>query len=211
MRNRIKLIDSYDELAFEYAERFCDELDGKPFDRSLLQRFANMVPSGPVCDLGCGPGHVTAHLQSLGLKAIGVDLSPKMIEEARRRFTQVEFRVGDMVLLDIPTESLGGIVALYSIIHLEPEMLEPAFREMCRVLVPGGQLLVSFHQGQGILHEDDVLGTRVSFDCTLFESDDVSRALECAGLSVAEVTVRRPYGNEYPTKRVYVLANKTAD
>ncbi|KPK48195.1 MAG: hypothetical protein AMS22_15720 [Thiotrichales bacterium SG8_50] len=208
MKTSREIKDGYDKLAAVYAVRFCDELNGKPFDRSLLQRFVTAVPDGPVCDLGCGPGHVAAHLQTLGANSMGFDLSPKMIAEAERRYPTVEYRVGDMADLDMPSESLGGIVALYSIIHLERQKLEEAFREMHRVLKPAGQLLVSFHKGEGILHEDNVLDTDVSFDCTLFEPDEVSGKLERVGFSIAEATVRRPYDFEYPTKRVYVLADK---
>ena len=210
MRTNEGIANGYDELASVYAERFCSELDGKPFDRSLLQRFSKAIPDGKVCDLGCGPGHVAAHLQTLGLTAVGVDLSPKMINEAKRRYNSVEYQVGDMQALDMPSASLGGIVAFYSIIHLARRNLGTALREMHRVLAPGGLLLIAFHRGEGILHEDDVLDTHVSFDCTLFEPDEVTEVLENTGFPVVEVTVRRPYDFEYPTKRVYILAEKPA-
>jgi SAM-dependent methyltransferase len=208
VRTREELIEGYDALAPEYAERFCRELDGKPFDRSLLRRLGETVPEGPVCDLGCGPGHVAAHLESLGVDAFGVDLSSRMIAEARRRYPSVRFQIGDMLDLKLRAGSCGGIVALYSIIHLRREQLPQAFREMLRVLRPDGLLLVSFHEGQGELHEEEVLGTQVSFDCTLFEPAEVARAMERVGLSVLEVTTRRPYEIEYPTHRAYILARK---
>jgi SAM-dependent methyltransferase len=209
MRTRKELVANYDKLAFEYVKRLCNELDYKPFDRNLLKRFTKMVPDGSVCDLGCGPGHVAAYLQSLGSEAFGIDLSPKMIEEAGRRFSGIEFRVGDMLdLAEIPAESLAGIIAFYSIIHLEPEMLEQAFGEAHRVLAPGGCYLVSVHKGNEKFHDDNLWDTGLSFDCWFFEPDEVSSAMERAGLSVAEVTVRRPYETEFPTERVYILGDK---
>ena len=210
MKTPEELIVSYDKLASEYAVRFCDELEGKPFDRNLLQRLADAIPGGPVCDLGCGPGHVAAYFGSSGVDVIGVDLSPGMIAEAKRRYPSLDFQVGNMLDLKMGTGSLGGTVAFYSIIHLRREMLQEAFREMHRVLRPGGLVLTSFHQGQGELHEDEVLGMPVSFDCTLFEPNEVAHAMEEAGLSVAEITIRRPYEIEYPTQRVYILADKGA-
>ena len=72
---------------------------------------------------------------------------------------------------------------------------------------PGGLLLVSFHEGRGELHEEKVWGTPVSFVCSLFAPDEVASSMEKAGFSVAEVTTRRPYEIEYPTKRVYILAD----
>ena len=206
MRAFNELIYRYDQLASEYAKRFCRELEGKPFDRSLLQRFVTALPGGTVCDLGCGPGHVAAYVKNLGADVMGVDLSPAMVIEARRRYRSIAFRVGNMLDLKMEAGSLGGIVALYSIIHLERNMIQQAFREMHRVLRPGGRLLVSFHEGTGELHEDHVFDTQVSFDCTLFEPNEVTHAMAAAGFSVAEVTVRPPYAFEYPTQRAYILA-----
>jgi SAM-dependent methyltransferase len=78
---------SYDEVAASYANQMRDALDGTVYERAALALFASMVRDsggGPVADLGCGPGHVTAHLQELGISAFGVDLSPAMIDVARR-------------------------------------------------------------------------------------------------------------------------------
>jgi SAM-dependent methyltransferase len=208
MKSRNELIKDYDLLANAYGERYALELDYKPFDRDLLRRFARSVPAPTVCDLGCGSGHVGAHLQSLGLQVIGIDLSPGMVNEARRRYPRVRYEVGDMLDLKLEDNSLGGIVVLYSIIHLRREELVEAFRGMSRVLKPGGLLLVAFHRGQGDLHEDEELGFPVSFDCTLFEPEEVSGEMEKAGFEIVETTVRRPYKQEYQTCRVYILAEK---
>ncbi len=79
---------AYDTVAVDYAELVSRELAAKPLDRALLAAFAELVQAagvGPVADLGCGPGRVTAHLHHLGLTAFGVDLSPAMVAAARRR------------------------------------------------------------------------------------------------------------------------------
>jgi SAM-dependent methyltransferase len=67
---------AYDAVAGLYAELFSDVLETLPVERAVLAAFAELV-EGPVADLGCGPGHVTAHLRSLGLDVFGVDLSPR--------------------------------------------------------------------------------------------------------------------------------------
>ena len=64
---------SYDTVASDYAVRIANELKDKPLDRQLLDRFAASV-SGPVCDMGCGPGHVTRYLHECGVDVFGVDL-----------------------------------------------------------------------------------------------------------------------------------------
>ena len=55
---------------------------------------------GPVADVGCGPGHVTAHLNKLGVDAFGIDLSPAMLDLARRDHPGLRFEVGDNRLQD---------------------------------------------------------------------------------------------------------------
>ena len=209
MKTREELIESYNKLAEDYAQEYCDELSRKPFDRELLERFARSIPSGSrVCDLGCGPGHLADHLRSLGAHAFGMDLSPSMIAVARKRYPSNEYVVGDMLRMELPDESLGGIVAFYSMIHLKRKEVFPAVGEMARVLVPGGGLLVAFHRGAGTLHEDEELGQPVAFDCTLFEPEEISSSMEEVDFRLEEVTVREPYDFEYPTTRVYLWGKK---
>ncbi|MFE7395789.1 SAM-dependent methyltransferase, partial [Streptomyces sp. NPDC057557] len=60
---------SYDTVAVSYSDQLREALGGKPYLRAALALFADAVADaggGPVADVGCGPGHVTAYLQSLG-------------------------------------------------------------------------------------------------------------------------------------------------
>lgn len=138
--------DAYDAVAALYAQQFTDTLRDRPLERALLAAFAESVRAGgegEVADLGCGPGHVTAHLRGLGLRAFGVDASPAMIGLAREANPDLRFEVGPMAALDIPDGALGGVLSRYSIIHTPPQDLPPVLAEIARVLAPGGQLLIS--------------------------------------------------------------------
>jgi SAM-dependent methyltransferase len=200
---------SYDRLATQYTRHLFDELDRKPLDRELLARFAREV-RGPVCDLGCGPGHVARHLQGLGVDVFGVDLSPGMVEEARRLNPEIEFREGDMLSLEDADGSLGGIVAFYSVVHLRREELPRAFGEMRRALAPGGLLLLSFHVGDEVVHLDELWGVGVSLDFRFFRTDEVVDRLTDAGFQIEDIVERGPYGEdvEAQTRRAYVFARK---
>src|SRR3954454_23213708 len=93
---------SYDRVAEEYALRISGELAHKPLDRQLLDRFAAEVEGlGPVCDLGCGPGHVARYLHDHGVQVTGLDLSEAMVEQARRLNPDIAFRQGNMLALDV--------------------------------------------------------------------------------------------------------------
>ena len=139
---------SYDTVAVSYAELVRTALGESPFVRAMLAAFAELVPDGGlVADVGCGPGHVTARLRSLGLDASGVDLSPGMIDVARRDHPGLRFEVGTMTALARADGELAGVVACHSVIHLPPDVLPVVFAEFHRVLEPGGHVLVSFHVG----------------------------------------------------------------
>ena len=102
------IIENYDKLAKEYALHLFDELQHKPFDREVLTRFAHHTKNrGAVCDLGCGPGHVTRFLNDLQASVFGVDVSPNMVAEARRLNPGLDFREGDMLALESPTRQPG--------------------------------------------------------------------------------------------------------
>src|SRR5512133_1248068 len=95
---------SYDQVASEYAEKFKDEMDDKPFDRDCLDRLVREVEDlGPICDMGCGPGQIARYLHRQGVDTLGVDLSARMIAEAQRLNPEVHFHQGNM--LGLPDES----------------------------------------------------------------------------------------------------------
>jgi len=200
---------SYDRLAAKYAERIYDELRHKPFDRDALARLVAEA-DGPICDLGCGPGHVARLLAELGADVFGVDLSPQMVATARELNPGVEFREGDMRALDLDSGSLGGIAAFYSIIHIAREELASVFAELLRVLRPGGRLLVTFHLGDETLHLDELWDEAVDVDFHFFQSAEIAAALSAAGFEVEDVLERDPYPPEveHQSRRGYIFARR---
>jgi ubiquinone/menaquinone biosynthesis C-methylase UbiE len=203
----------YDRLAEEYARRISDERQHKPFDRKLLDRFAaDMRRRGEVCDMGCGPGHVARYLRDAGATVFGLDLSAGMLEQARRLNPDILFREGNMMALDLPDETLAGIIAFYSIVNIPREFLPVVFREMARVLQPGGQLFLAFHIGDGTTKEEELWGHPISMDFFFFQPAEIQRHLEAAGFAVEEITERPPYSPEveYQSQRAYMFARKPA-
>src|ERR1700685_1991503 len=125
----------------------------------MLDRFAAEVRGrGEICDMGCGPGHVAGYLRDAGANVFGLDLSPGMLEQARRLNPGIPFREGNMLALDLPDETLAGIAAFYAVVNTAKESLPSVFREMRRVLQPGGLLLLAFHAGDEVLHEKELWG-----------------------------------------------------
>ena len=203
------LAGTYDRVAEPYGEQFFGELARKPFDRELLDRFAaRLSGQGLVCDVGCGPGHVGRYLAERGVHVLGLDLSPGMVALARRLNPAMRFEQGDLRALDLPDASLAGIVAFYSLIHLERAEIASALTELARVLAPGGSILVALHGGDGHAHADDWFGRGVSIDATLYQPTEMAAAMELAGFRVEAITTRAPYDFEYQSTRVYAAGVK---
>lgn len=206
---------AYDAVAAEYAEALHDELAGKPLDRALLAALVEMCNGGRIADIGCGPGHVTRHLASLGAKPLGIDISPAMIDIARIENPGVEFRVESMTDLTEPDQSLAGAVLLYAIINLGPTERARTFAQVFRVLRPGGIALVSFHirseefaAGQ-TQHLHTWFGHSVDITGHFLEPAEVIDEIADAGFDIVSVTTRMPHpGAELPTERAYVLAQR---
>jgi SAM-dependent methyltransferase len=201
---------SYDLVADEYVRRIFEELQHKPLDRLLLDRFAAGARGlGLACDLGCGPGQVARYLHEQGVEVCGVDLSPAMVERARGLTPGVEFRQGNMLALDVPAEAWAGIAAFYSLIHIPRGDLATALSELRRVLRPGGLLLVSFHIGDETIHLDEWWGQQVCVDFFLFQSAEMAGSLTSAGFEIEEIIEREPYPDvEHQSRRSYIFARR---
>lgn len=196
---------AYDAVATVYAERFSNILDTLPMERAMLAAFADLVRTGPVADLGCGPGHVTAHLHALGLTAFGIDLSTEMVAMARRAHPDLRFDEGSMTALDLADGVLGGILAFYSIIHTPPKELPVVFTEFHRVLAPGGHLLLGFFAG------DDPLPREFDHKVTLayrWSPDSLMELLRQAGFVEVARLRREPHEGERPFHHVQLLVRK---
>jgi len=201
---------SYDTIAAEYANRIYPELKNKPFDRQLLDHFADDVrTSGPVCDIGCGPAHIARYLFDRGVNVFGLDLSAGMLIEAKRLNPNIDFMQGSMLALGLGSDTLGGIAAFYSIIHVGRGHVVAALSEMRRVLKRKGSLLLAFHLGEDVIHMTDFHDHPVDFEATLFRIEEMTGYAKAAGLNLQHAMERDPYPEvEYQSRRGYILAAK---
>lgn len=206
-----RVVANYDRVAGRYADRLVDELAGKPFDRWLLARVAELAGAGPVADVGCGPGHIAAHLAAAGPAVSGFDLAPEMVAQARRRFPGIEFEVGDLRHLLRPPAAPAwrAVVAWYALVHLAGSELAAAVAALVRVLAPGGWLALAVHVGDEVRQVDELCGEPVDLQFVLHDRAEVLAAVAAAGLVEVEWYLRGPYGDtEAATDRLYVLGRR---
>jgi SAM-dependent methyltransferase len=201
---------SYDAVAREYADEIYGELTGKPFDRDVLDRFAERVRGqGWACDLGCGPAQIARYLRDRGVNTLGVDLSAGMLAQARRLSPDLHLVQSSMLALGLDSETLCGVAAFYSIIHIPRAQVVDALREVHRVLQPGGWFLMAFHLGSEDSHHEELFGRSVSLNVALFTTEEMSGYLTTAGFAIEQTQERDPYAPEveYQSRRGYILAS----
>jgi ubiquinone/menaquinone biosynthesis C-methylase UbiE len=133
-----------------------------------------------------------------------------MVEEARQLNPGISFREANMMALDLLDGTLAGIAAFYAIVNIPKESLPSVFREMQRVLQPGGLLLLAFHTGDEALHVPELWGRPISLDFFLFQPTSIRAYMEAAGFAIEEIIERDPYSPEveHQSRRAYIFARK---
>ncbi|GGK68093.1 methyltransferase [Sphaerisporangium melleum] len=214
----------YNAIAGDYVEMVKGEL-APPVDRGLLTAFAEIVRAGggavadradgrsagrgPVVEVGCGPGRITAHLHGLGVDIFGIDLSPRMVAIARETYPGLWFEEGSMTALDLPDGGLAGLVSWYSLIHIPPEHRPGVLAEFHRVLAPGGHLLLAFQVGDEPVSYTEAFGHQVSLVFHRLSPDGIAGLLRRAGFTVS-VQMLREQGEREKTPQACLLARKPA-
>ena len=132
----------YSSIASEYDRK-------RQFVRAEMQVWAEELRiknqelgiKSRVLEVGCGTGQHASLIAETGSSYTGIDISPAMIELARRQISQAEFVVGDVSHLPFTDASFNAVWAV-AVLHHVPsrEKREQALREMARVLQPGGRL-----------------------------------------------------------------------
>lgn len=127
-------------------------------DLALIDRHLSSRP-GTVLDIGCGPGHLTAHLRSLEVDAIGLDVVPEFIDHARATYPDGRYELGTMRQIPLPDRSVAGLLAWYSLIHVPPDELDGVLAELRRVAGSGGALVAGFFDGGAVAPFDHKVTT----------------------------------------------------
>ncbi|TKJ32030.1 methyltransferase type 11 [Blastococcus sp. CCUG 61487] len=169
-------------------------------DRELIERHLAPLP-GPVLDLGCGPGQLTGYLHSLGVEVTGIDPVPEFIEHARATHPGARFEVGSMLELDRPAGSIAGILAWFSLIHLEPALVDDVLATIRRVMRPGGVLVAGFFDGAAV----EPFAHKV-ITAHRWPIDEMARRLVLAGFVVTERLQRARAGESRSSAAVVATA-----
>ena len=202
----------YDKAAPRYVQFVGTEISSAtegPVDRALLVAFIELIKRQTVvrvADVGCGPGRVAAFMAERGLDVVGVDVSQAMLAVARTAHPHIKFEEGQLDALPIKTGSLAGAVCWYSIIYTPPDRLAEAFRELTRVLIPGGYLLLAFQAEGDPVHRADAQGTHLPLTSYRHSVQEVADCLEDTGFQIYTTVLRSPELEDETTSQGFVIA-----
>ncbi|WP_030903725.1 class I SAM-dependent DNA methyltransferase [Streptomyces sp. NRRL F-5126] len=206
--------ESYDRVADNYADMVLTtgigDIRGHPWHKAAIDAFADSVGKlGPVLDVGCGPGTVTAYLDERGLDVSGVDLSPRMVENARRLHPRCRFGVASATELDLAEASYGGILGWWSLFNLPRDVLPQVLASFARALKPGGCFIAATHVGDEDLRRTEAYGgVAVRWTTHKWPPEQFVGLIEQTGLGpVAEL--RLP-PEQYSGPGVVVMAERPA-
>lgn len=183
-----KVALAYGRRAAEYAQLFGSASHASPSDQEHIATWSRQV-SGRILDAGCGPGHWTAHMTDNGADVIGIDLTPEFVDIARQAFPLSRFAVGDLRKLPFQRGELGGILAWYSLIHLDPSEVPRVLAEFVRCSRLGGEVLVGFFEGPRLEPFEHKV-----FDAYYWPMDELVRLIEAAGFIVTTTETRHEPG-----------------
>lgn len=172
---------SYDRLAAPFLERHRD----RSVLHAWMHRFVEHVPTGVVLDLGAGPCADSAELRGLGLRVVSVDRSRHMLNVAREQFPGPRVQA-DLRQLPFQDESIAGVWASASLLHLGREELRPALAGIADILVRTGVLFISLKEGSGERWETSSYGMVAPRWFTYWSGHDVDEALAATGFELVE-------------------------
>ncbi|MEV4708358.1 class I SAM-dependent methyltransferase [Actinoplanes sp. NPDC049316] len=208
-----ELRDAHDVLSEWYAKNLAGVLESMPVERAMLDLFAELTLAvgTQVADVGCGTGRLLPHLASRGLSPRGVDLSPRMVEVARREHPGFEYEVADLRDLPFEDAALAGVVCWFSLIYLAPDARARAFAELARVVRPGGYLVAAFKHGDGTVHRngpDSLVGSLgIDFNRYWLSAQEMQDRFTTASCTMIFQGSTPPEGTEPPYG--YMLVRKT--
>jgi SAM-dependent methyltransferase len=191
---------AYSLLAEQYISLFGSVEHVHPGDLELIGRHLAQL-SGPVLDLGCGPGHLTGFLRSLHVDVTGIDLVPEFIAHARSTHPGVRFEVGSMVDMERPAGSVAGVLAWFSLIHLVPGQVDGVLATIRRIMAPRGAFVVGFFDGAELEPFEHKVATAYRWPV-----DEMARRLAVAGFVEVERVHRSREGERRPYTAIALRA-----
>lgn len=152
-----------------------------------IDRFISLLPGERVLDVGCGPGHDTNYLTERGFECLGVDLSRKMIQIAKKNF-KGKFKVADFFSLRFRDSTFDGLWCSSVFVHVQKKDLPKLLTSFRRILKNNGILGIITVKKQKIVKDKNDMRKYVMYD-----KNELEKYLENKGYEIL-VSETFPYG-----------------
>lgn len=202
----------FDAVAEDYARLLPGMSAEVPLDLAVLTAFVEMIHAsvhGPVVDVGCGSGRITAHMAGANLPVVGFDLSAGMVAVAHAARPDLPFAIAHAGLLPLRQGAVGGVLAWYSLINLRPDLIPAVMAEFARVTSPKAALLVAFQSGEGErVERTNAYGHPLPITYFRHRVEDLTAAAVKAGFDIHAKVTRQPALPHETTPQSFVLAQR---
>ncbi|MDP1883885.1 MAG: class I SAM-dependent methyltransferase [Candidatus Moranbacteria bacterium] len=179
-----QVIGFYNKIAKEYAETFDSDRSDDRYVDGLL---ACLNGNSRILDLGCGTGRLAGYMQAKGFEVVGVDLSEKMLEIAKRKHPEMGFILVDMRELELEEKSFDAVCLAYSIFHFEKPEAREILKRANVFLGSGGFLFLIVQEGEGEIFENDPLSPEDKIFLSLYSENELIGIAEDAGFGVVRI------------------------
>jgi SAM-dependent methyltransferase len=195
--------DGYDAMGETFAA-WREEIVGDPRDEWEEAFTSRLAEGARVLELGSGAGTRETRRLAQRFAVTGVDISPRQVDRARAAIPEAEFVCADLTDLNLPADSLDGVIAFYTLNHVPRDLLAQLLASAHGWLAPEGVLCVAFGTSDNPGWTGEWLGAETYF--ASFPPEINSRLVRDAGFRIERdevVTFEEPEG---PAHFQWVLA-----
>lgn len=192
-------IEWYDKNSNKYAE----SAEKSPPTEMIIEFMSKLPKSPSILDAGCGSGRDSRLLKKEGAKVVGIDISKGLLNEARKRSSEIEYMIGDITAIPFSNNTFDGVWSHASLVHLEKiEDAEKAIHEFNRVLRTDGILHIFTKKQEGD-NKTDVVSDSLSNHDRFFRyytESELRNLVETAGFTDIDIKLAPdPHGRKEVT------------
>jgi len=195
----IETINTYNNFADEYRQRYYNNSDGKKMESQFMNKFVDYLETGKlVLDIGTGTGFDSKNLIEKGCSVTGIDMADKLLEVAREVAPLAKLLKMDMRKMTFTDASYNGVWAADSILHLPKKEIGAVIADIYRILNDNGILFLGLKQGIGEEFklnkgEGNLNGARRFF--AYYSREEVELVLKNGGFKILEYIETENRGN----------------